>query len=97
MLTIPNLAQENEFMRSSALSEEGFSVYYGIPLITKGEVRGVLEVFDSSTLDPAPDWLEFFEGLSKQAAFATADAEFFGNLHRSTIVLTRVFHAPIRE
>ncbi len=43
--------------------EEGFSAYWCVPLIVKGEVRGVLEVYRRTAFTPDPEWLEFLEIL----------------------------------
>src|SRR5207342_1854387 len=50
------------------LSSENFVSYYAVPLITKGRVIGVLEVFHRTSLLPYPEWIEFFEILAGQAA-----------------------------
>src|SRR5512135_2170918 len=62
------------FLMSPKFSEEGFRAYYGIPLVAKGRVRGVLEVFHRTPLNPDSDWLEFLETLAGQAAIAVENA-----------------------
>ena len=82
-------------MVSSLIREEGLLVYYGLPLITKGQVLGVLEIFHRSPLDPDHDWLEFLEGLAEQASIAIGDAELFENLQHSNTQLSRAYDATI--
>ena len=66
---IPNLFEaEAGFARAALLSSESFLEYYGVPLIAKGEVKGVLEVFHRTPLHASPDWLGFLETLAGQAA-----------------------------
>jgi HD-GYP domain-containing protein (c-di-GMP phosphodiesterase class II) len=95
MLSILDLAQVNDFGRTQLVKMEGISVYYVVPLISRGEVRGVLEIFNRSPLTPDRDWLEFLEGLAKQASIAIGDAELFDNLQRSNIQLVRAYDATI--
>jgi len=74
---------------------EGFAAYFGVPLIAKGEVKGVLEVFHRSPLAPEPDWLSFLETLGGQAAIAIDNAQLFDNLQRSNVDLTLAYDATI--
>jgi PAS domain S-box-containing protein len=74
---------------------EGFAAYFGVPLIAKGEVKGVLEVFHRSPLAPEPDWLSFLETLGGQAAIAIDNAQLFDNLQRSNLDLTLAYDATI--
>ena len=56
---------------------EGFVAYWAVPLVVKGESRGVLEVGHRSPLDPEPEWLEYIEALARQAAIAVDNAGLF--------------------
>ena len=47
--------QATDFLRSPSFGQEGFISYYGIPLIAKGQVQGVLEIFKRSLINPDPD------------------------------------------
>ncbi|MBL8050905.1 MAG: PAS domain S-box protein, partial [Anaerolineales bacterium] len=87
---VPNLAQTHEkFIRPDLLKDEGFVSYYGIPLVAKGKLKGVLEVFHRTELRPTKDWLDFFETLAGQAAIAIDNAQLFENLQRSNFELER--------
>jgi putative nucleotidyltransferase with HDIG domain len=93
---IPNLAEAiNGFKRSPLLPEEGFITYYGVPLIAKGQVRGVLEVFHRVLFNPDAEWLNFLETLSSQAAIAIDNAALFNELQRSNIELTFAYDATL--
>ena len=50
-------------------SDEHFESYFGSPLTTKGQVKGVLEIFHRSALLPDDEWLTFFEALASQAVY----------------------------
>jgi GAF domain-containing protein len=48
--------------------------------MAKGEVRGVLEVYQRGPLAPDPEWLSFLETLAGQAAIAIDNAVLFEGL-----------------
>ena len=74
---------------------EDFVCYFGLPLIVKGKVRGVLEVFHRAPLHPYPEWLDFLDTLAGQAAIAIEDATLFENLERSNRELSQAYDATI--
>jgi HD-GYP domain-containing protein (c-di-GMP phosphodiesterase class II) len=86
MLNIPDLRKNMmEFDRSPLFVKEDFVVYYGMPLMAKGRVLGVLELFHRAALDPDVDWLSFLGIISGQAAIAIDSAIMFNELQKSTI------------
>ena len=74
---------------------EDFVCYFGLPLIVKGKVKGVLEVFHRAPLHPYAEWLEFLDTLVGQAAIAIEDAVLFENLERSNRELSQAYDATI--
>jgi HD-GYP domain-containing protein (c-di-GMP phosphodiesterase class II) len=83
--------------RSTArlMEEEGFSAGVCAPLITKGEVKGVLQIFSRKGLKAEPNWLGFLEVLSSQAAIAIDNAEMFQQLQRSNQDLKVAYDAML--
>jgi len=72
---VANLAaMDNNPSLAQAIAEEKFITYFGIPLIAKDQLRGVLEIFHRSALAPDPNWLTFLETLSGQAAISIDNA-----------------------
>jgi PAS domain S-box-containing protein len=68
---VANLAEmDNNPSLAKSIAEEGFVTYFGIPLIAKDQLRGVLEIFHCSDLDPDPNWVTFLETLAGQAAIS---------------------------
>ena len=64
---IPDLAKEHDkFLRKILLAGENFVSYYGVPLIAKGQVMGVLEVFQRTQLKHDEEWLDFLKALAAQ-------------------------------
>ena len=74
---------------------EEFIGYYGLPLITKGKVNGVLELFHRTPLLPYPEWTNFLETLAGQAAIAIDNASLFENLQRTNFELEQAYDATI--
>ncbi len=76
-------------------AKEGFKSYWGVPIISKGVVRGVLEVFNKSSKPPEQDWLDFLETLGGQAAIAIENAETFESLINSNLELQMAYDSTI--
>jgi signal transduction histidine kinase/CheY-like chemotaxis protein len=101
---------ERRTIRISALMETGgklaealhaaneeFIDYYGTPLIVKGEVKGILEIYHRSQLNVDSEWLEFLETLAGQAAIAINDAQLVESLQHSNIQLEQRVTARTAE
>jgi PAS domain S-box-containing protein len=86
---------ENESSQALLLSGEEFKTYYGVPLIAKGKVKGVLELFYRTHFKPDPEWLDFLETLAGQAAIATDDAQLFDYLQRMNTELMVAYDSTI--
>ncbi len=96
VVSVPNLAVEmSEFSRSAKLPGEGFKGYVAIPLVAKGQIKGVLEVFHRSLLHPTPDWLSFLEALAGQAAIAVDNSSLFDNLQRANMDLLTAYDTTL--
>jgi PAS domain S-box-containing protein len=96
LLSVKDLnASDGEFGRSPHLKEEAFVSYFAMPLISKGSVQGVLEIFNRSALDPAQEWLDFMEALAGQAAIAIDNAQMFDALHKSNQDLMEAYDTTL--
>ncbi|HEY9152718.1 MAG TPA: PAS domain S-box protein, partial [Anaerolineales bacterium] len=75
---------------------EGFHTVYAIPLLTKGESKGVIEVFyRSENKRPTKIQKDFLETLASQAAIAIENIHLFEGLHRSNMELAIAYDATI--
>ena len=93
---ISDLTKEQDcFLRRALLDGEKFASYYGVPLIAKGQVVGVLEIFHRSRLVRDKDWLEFLKALAAQAAIAIDNVTLFNNLQHSSTELFHAYNATI--
>ncbi len=96
IVAIPDLSVEADAVKFSPyFPKEGFKSYYAVPLISKGQIKGALEVFHRSPLNPDQDWLDYFQSLGMQAAIAIDDAQLFGNLQRTNTELSIAFDVTI--
>ncbi|NTU55141.1 MAG: GAF domain-containing protein, partial [Anaerolineales bacterium] len=86
---------KTEFERSPLFPSEKFVVYYGAPLIAKGRVLGVLEIFHRSHLHPDEDWMDFLNIISGQTAIAIDSAMMFKELQKSNFELSMAYNATI--
>lgn len=93
---IEHLDQQTDNPRlARALSGEGFVSYYGVPLIAKGEVRGVLELFHRKPLLFQEGWLGMVNALAGRAAIAIDTLKVFENLERTNKELVLSYDAAI--
>ncbi|HZE21307.1 MAG TPA: GAF domain-containing protein, partial [Desulfobaccales bacterium] len=95
-LYIPDLAAvEEECIRHPLFTSEEFVSYYGAPLLNRGKIRGVIEIFHRSRYDADKDRLEFLEALAGQAAIAIDNATLFEELQRSHMELSLAYEATL--
>jgi putative nucleotidyltransferase with HDIG domain len=93
---VPNLKnRKTGLLRSLEFNNENFIVYYAVPLIAKGQVLGVLEIFNRAALSADEDWMNFLNTLAGQAAIAIDSAVMFKDLQRSNIDLTLAYDKTI--
>jgi response regulator RpfG family c-di-GMP phosphodiesterase len=84
---------ENDF--ATMYKEEGFLSYAGAPLIAKGQIKGVLEVYRRLAFEPDPEWIHLLETLAGQAAIAMDNMQLFDGMQRSNLELTLAYDATI--
>lgn len=89
-LAVPDLIDP-----SLQLAGEDFKAYFGVPVVAKGWVKGVLEVFHRQPLRPEPEWLEFLNTLAGQAAIAIDNANLIDALQRSNNDLSVAYEATL--
>jgi PAS domain S-box-containing protein len=66
-----------------------------VPLISKGQVKGVLEIYKNGTIPQHQDWLDFLNALAMQAAIAVDNSELFDNLQRTNIDLSLMYDSTL--
>jgi HD-GYP domain-containing protein (c-di-GMP phosphodiesterase class II) len=78
------------------LEGENFIGYHAIPLIAKGQIQGVLEIFRRTHMQVDQEWISFFEMLAGQTAIAIDNGRLFVNLQQSNLELTLAYDATIQ-
>lgn len=81
--------------RAPHLAKEEFVTYYAVPLIAKGDVQGVLEVFHRERIDADAEWIGFLESLAGQAAIAIDNSRLFENLQKASSELSLAYDATL--
>ena len=96
LVYIPDLnSQSTSFQQSPSFSLEGFVTYLAQPLITKGGLVGVLEVFHRSPLTPDPEWFTFLDAIARLAAIAIDRLNLYDSLEKSNVELIQAYDATI--
>jgi len=73
------------------LNNEKFVKYIATPMVIKGQIKGVLEIYHKSELEPTREWINFLEALAQQAAIALDNSQNFLELQKSQSVLLQAY------
>ena len=96
VIVVPDIQVEPDgLQRSPDLSGEQFVAYLGMPLIAKGQIKGILEVFHREPFVLEKELVGFLEMLAGQAAIAIDNAELFDHLQRSNADLTMAYDSTL--
>jgi PAS domain S-box-containing protein len=96
VLFLPHWSPEqDESSRGETLRAEGFVTYIAAPLVSKGQTKGILEIFHRAPLEPDPAWISYLETVAEQAAIAIDNAMLFEDLQRTNLELTMAYDATI--
>ena len=96
VIRIQNLRNEiTSLEQSPSFEEEGFVSYFGVPLISKGMVKGVLELFHRSQLEPNTEWMDFLNTLTSETAIAVDNAQLFRDLEKSNMDLAVAYETTL--
>lgn len=97
LLRVDDLSRGGPDLEHAAdIKMEGFKVYIGIPLVSKGKLKGVLELFHRSPLEVDDDWLDFLHMLSIQAAIAIENMELVDDLQQSNMELSMSYDLTLK-
>ncbi len=92
---IENLREITQRGRLTTLAKDQFISYFCVPLIAKGQVKGVLEIYHRSRLEPDADWKNFLETMAEQTAIAVDNAVLFEELQKMNVDLVLAYDAAI--
>lgn len=94
-LTITDLMNTPSSPRFELGAAEGFSVYHAIPLVSKDQMKGVLEVYQRGSQPLSHEETDFLEALATQAAIAVDVAALIEELQTSNQELTAAYNSTI--
>ena len=98
LIRIPDLRDSEEgSRRAELLAEEEFVTYYAMPLVARGELKGVLEIFNRSALSPDQHWLDFLSDVAAQAAVAMDNADLITDLQSHNTGLSFAYDATLEK
>jgi response regulator RpfG family c-di-GMP phosphodiesterase len=96
LVSIPDLEKAVEITeRERLFNDEGFTSYYAIPLVSKGEFRGVMEILQRTSFTRDDEWIGFLSTLGNQATIAIDNASLFDNLQRSNMELSLAYETTL--
>lgn len=78
-------------------ANEGFVAYCGVPLIAKGQLVGVLEVFQRAPASTDTEWIHLLETMALQAALAINNARLYEELQRTNARLELSYDTTIES
>lgn len=93
---IPDLANTAiPFARHHLIRDEGFVAYLALPLLSKGQVKGVLDAFVRQPFEASRDWLDFAQALATQIAIAIENLSLLDDLQRSNEELAQAYDSTL--
>jgi putative nucleotidyltransferase with HDIG domain/PAS domain S-box-containing protein len=93
---IDDLAVEPGFIRRGLVERHGFVSYFARPLMERGKILGVLELFHRQKKEYDQSWLDFFEIIAGQAAIAISHIQTYGNLQNANVDLLLAYDLTIQ-
>lgn len=86
---------KTDLSRPERIAGEDFVSVYAIPLIARGKIKGVMELFFRTQFNADMEWRNFVETLARQAAVTIDDAHLFERLQQSYTELTLAYDVAI--
>jgi putative nucleotidyltransferase with HDIG domain len=90
-----DLATKGLLDQAKDFEREGFTHYLGIPLVSKGTVKGVLELFNHKPFHQDAAWMGLLESMAGQAAIAIENATLMDEVQKVNINLRSAYDATI--
>jgi HD-GYP domain-containing protein (c-di-GMP phosphodiesterase class II) len=97
IIYIPDLRESRHGLTKTRqmIVDEGFVSYFGLPMILKGQVKGVMELYYRQKVEQDHEWLSFLETLARQTANAIDNAVLFEDLQKSNLDLTLAYDTTL--
>ncbi len=78
-------------VRREIFQREGFQSYFGLPLIVKGKIVGVMELFIREQIAIQEDWQRYAATVATQTAIAVDNSQLFSNLQQANLELSLAY------
>jgi len=78
-------------LRREIFQQEGFQSYFGLPLIVKGKIVGVMELFLRKRIEFQEDWQRYAATVATQTAIAVDNSQLFSNLQQANLELSLAY------
>jgi PAS domain S-box-containing protein len=96
MVKVPRLDEKADQPKIfPKIAKEGFVAYICLPLIAKGQIKGVMEICHREALELGPEEDSFLEMMAGQAAIAVDNSEMFEHLQSSRDELQLAFNSTL--
>jgi len=93
---VPDLREPAvEILRKELFNREGFQSYYGLPLIAKGKIVGVMELFRYIPLILDSEWVHYVETVGTQTAIAIDNSQLFSELQQANRELSLAYDTTL--
>ena len=86
---------EKAFGHVPKINGQNVESYLAVPLLAKGELQGVLELFHRTPIELSEDWRSFLDALAAQVAIALENASMLESLERSNQELRLAYDTTI--
>jgi PAS domain S-box-containing protein len=87
--------EEDPMIEKGVIAAEAFISLCRVPLIAKGEVKGVIEVFKRDPIAPDTGWFDYYDTLAGQVAIAIDNYQLYRGLKQSLEKITNAYDATI--
>jgi PAS domain S-box-containing protein/putative nucleotidyltransferase with HDIG domain len=75
--------------------QRDYVAYWAVPMLTKGHLQGVIELYAKRAFVPDAEWFEFLETFADQGAIAVESVLLFRSLERSNVELQLAYDKTI--
>ena len=95
IISVPNVSEHSTYYQTKLFRDESFVSYYAVPLLAKGRLFGVLEIFNRSLHIGNEEWYDFLRSLAEQVVIAVEKEELVYNLEKTNALLIETYDATI--
>ena len=95
MVTADDLGTKSSLIHSKDFDQDQFTHYLGVPLVSKGTIKGVLELFNRGPFNQDSAWMGLLESMAGQAAIAIENATLMDEVQKVNLNLRSAYDATI--